>query len=202
MNDEMHKAVPSDGPMFYLLFFGFKGGATWGWCPILAADLISFSNLGHASGSISSPEIFDSKCFAGAFLAFFFAGGFAMRLRTSRLWVVWASLFSPKNFEKVSRDYTQFIIGGITISWASIETAIGALTLVAYQNGGNAFAESMPRSLSRKTEFLKTSFKKLGFLEPTASDGRALLARVDTLAEDRHWAVHGTVMEYTGPRYL
>jgi len=119
-------------------------------------------------------------------------------MRYSKLWMIWAAYFSRGSFKKLSKDYAQYTIGGIAMSWASIETAIDGLTLVAYLNGGNAFSPSMPRSLSRKIVFLETSFKKLAFLTEVANEGRALLARADALSNDRHWAIHGTVMEHMG----
>lgn len=112
--------------------------------------------------------------------------------------VLWATFVNPKGFKKLSRNWVQYIVGGITIEWASIETALDGLALVAYHSGGNEFAASLPRALNRKIQFMKIAFRKLPAFQPYAKEGLRFLERIETLSDDRHWAIHGTVMEHTG----
>jgi hypothetical protein len=69
---------------------------------------------------------------------------------------------------------------------------------VAYHSGGNQFSASLPRALNRKIQFLKIAFKKLPTLQKFADEDFIFLDRVENLSDDRHWAIHGTVLEHTG----
>ena len=93
-------------------------------------------------------------------------------IRHSRLWFIWAAWFSLKRFEKVSQVYTQLIVGGIVLSWANIETGPDGLALVAYHSGGDKFAASLPRSLSRKIQFLKIARRRINLPPERSKCGR------------------------------
>ncbi|HVV27970.1 MAG TPA: hypothetical protein VHC40_08390 [Rhizomicrobium sp.] len=111
--------------------------------------------------------------------------------------ILWATFFRPDDIKRLSREYTQRIVGGIAMAWASLETALETIALVAYRTGGNHFSETMPRSLSRKIEFLRRSFLRLPNLQQYQERADDLLTRISKLSDDRHWAIHGAVMQNT-----
>jgi hypothetical protein len=71
------------------------------------------------------------------------------------------------------------------------------MVLVAYHSGGDKLSASLPRALNRKIQFMKLIFKKLPAFQPFADEGGKFLNRLEILSIDRHWAVHGTVVEHT-----
>ena len=71
------------------------------------------------------------------------------------------------------------------------------MVLVAYHSGGDKLSASLPRALNRKIQFMKLVFKKLPTFQPFADEGFKFLERLEILSVDRHWAVHGTVVEHT-----
>src|SRR3954470_14966556 len=44
-------------------------------------------------------------------------------------------LVQAQTFESISKRYAQFIIGGIALEWAAIETSLDLMVLVAYAGG-------------------------------------------------------------------
>ena len=88
-------------------------------------------------------------------------------------------------------------IGFIVIHWALIEQQMDNWVRAAFANAeGRALSGSagIPRSLSKKAKFLKSCFLNIPTLQPLREDGRSLVTRIEEVAKNRHYLVHGAII--------
>jgi hypothetical protein len=89
-------------------------------------------------------------------------------------------------------------VGGLTVNWAVIETALDfCVAIIFHEFDGRNIAPEIPRSLSRKIIFLKK-----GMNHDTLSGPRAfaldLLNEIENEKERRHEVVHGAIAGPSG----
>lgn len=82
-------------------------------------------------------------------------------------------------------------VGFMTLRWAAVEMNLDILVNVIRQRLPTG--EDVPRSLSRKTYLLRKWFTNFPELSTLKDDGIAIANHADTLADTRHWIVHGIV---------
>ncbi len=85
-------------------------------------------------------------------------------------------------------------IGHIVINWSATEQSLDlAVSTVFRLSGGKTLEDELPRSLSRKTKFMRNAFRKLPALSPLAQSGMELMSTIDRCAKQRHEMVHGAL---------
>ncbi|MBA2589459.1 MAG: hypothetical protein H0U98_12635 [Alphaproteobacteria bacterium] len=102
----------------------------------------------------------------------------------SRLEMLWAAWFAPKGIKRISERYAQYIVGGIALEWAAIETTLDLMALVAYAGGGTKLSANLPMSLSRKIKFLRLAFRKLPELEKCETEASVFFDRIEKLSDE------------------
>jgi hypothetical protein len=87
--------------------------------------------------------------------------------------------------------------GALVLSWAFVEQALDACIAVVYQSTqGRCFEPKLPRSVKRKTRFLKLSHRMVDVLKPLAAVGLPLFSEANRLAQIRHTVVHGAISDF------
>lgn len=85
-------------------------------------------------------------------------------------------------------------IGFVEVNWALFEQSLDFIVLTAYQDlGGTAIVKELPRSYSRKFDFLKKAFSKIAVLNPMKNEAMEILNRSKELSQSRHDLTHGVV---------
>lgn len=85
-------------------------------------------------------------------------------------------------------------IGFVEVNWALFEQSLDFIVLTAHQDlGGNTIEKQLPRSYSRKVEFLKKAFSKIALLSPLKKEATEILSRGDHISKTRHDLMHGVV---------
>lgn len=91
-------------------------------------------------------------------------------------------------------------IGRLAIRWASLELALDlSMYDIFHVRGGDSIEKELPRSLERKTRFLRAAVKKLPVLLQHQRRTSNLLDRVSKAAEFRHDVLHGVGFRYLVP---
>ena len=105
-------------------------------------------------------------------------------------------LIGARNPEADAMQEAIFLaIGKITAYWSAIYLGLDTLvSVIAVCLDGPALDE-LPRSLRQKTRFLRTAFNTVRLLQPFAAEGKAVLARINTLKQKRHRVAHGMVLQ-------
>jgi len=89
-------------------------------------------------------------------------------------------------------------IGELAVNWAHLEFGLDAIILVLYKAGFSEFQSELPRSLSRKLDFLREALKRA---DPSAvGDIASAFAFIETIraeSETRHDIIHGFPIHYS-----
>ena len=89
-------------------------------------------------------------------------------------------------------------VGFVVVNWAITEQMLdGWVSIIFHDHGGKNIEPEIPRSLSKKVQFLKTCFKKLPTLAPLQDDALKILQNVKALSDRRHDLVHGAITSVT-----
>ncbi|MEW6647330.1 MAG: hypothetical protein AB1450_09045 [Pseudomonadota bacterium] len=85
-------------------------------------------------------------------------------------------------------------IGFVEVNWALFEQSLDLIVLAAHRDlGGATFEKEIPRSYSRKVNFLKKAFSKISVLVPLKREAIELLDISCKLSKMRHDLTHGVV---------
>src|SRR5712692_2378524 len=85
-------------------------------------------------------------------------------------------------------------IGFVVVNWAIAEQGLdGCVAIVFHNHDGKTIDQEIPRSLSRKVEFLKKCFKRFDSLAPIKDKALEILQRLTVLSDRRHDLVHGAI---------
>lgn len=89
-------------------------------------------------------------------------------------------------------------LGFVVVNWAITEQSLdGCVAIIFHDHGGKNIESEIPRSLSKKVEFLKKCFKKLPTLAALQNDALKTLQNVNTMSGRRHDLVHGAITSVT-----
>lgn len=83
-------------------------------------------------------------------------------------------------------------VGRLTVSWAHLEFGLDSMILLIHNTMDNAKHEPrLPRALSRKIDYLRAAFPRLGIADKDLPRYEAFLDDVETQSVTRHDIVHG-----------
>ena len=106
------------------------------------------------------------------------------------------------------KDPTQLylLVGFAVVQWAYVEMALDQCVVTIHTRGGGrtVCADRPTTALNRKLRFLRACFRRVPGLTEYASDGLAILSRVEELAERRNTTVHSAAFgeEGAGQSYM
>jgi hypothetical protein len=98
------------------------------------------------------------------------------------------------NLEKsLAQDELLFAaVGRLTVAWAHLEFGLDSMILLIHNTMDNAKHEPrLPRVLSRKIDYLRAAFKRLGIAEVDQPRYNAFLDEVRAQSVTRHDIIHG-----------
>ncbi|MFH1158813.1 MAG: hypothetical protein V1721_08075 [Pseudomonadota bacterium] len=89
-------------------------------------------------------------------------------------------------------------VGKLTICWAYIENFLDIIITFIFKSlNGNQIETEIPRSLSRKLDFMKLAAKQIPIFGPLKDEIIALVEKLEAAAVTRHDLIHG-VMDVEG----
>jgi hypothetical protein len=88
-------------------------------------------------------------------------------------------------------------LGIITVAWTQTELVLDEIIRILWHRSvRHPRHKEMPRtSLSRKLEFATDYFRFNADLAPVKEEALALMPRMKFLGDERHWCVHGAVLD-------
>jgi hypothetical protein len=90
-------------------------------------------------------------------------------------------------------------IGSITVAWSQCEMILDHIVGILFHHfGGHPSEKLLPKTgADRKMRYAKKCFNNNSELEWVRADAIPYLDRMKFLAEERHWCVHGVVLDLT-----
>lgn len=103
----------------------------------------------------------------------------------------------PKTIDQEILTPLFHAVGSLVINWTYLESSLDYCAIIIYHNAGGKHEEKeLPVKISRKTEFLRKCFKRIGVLAPFATEGIKIIEKIDRLKNIRDFVVHGTFTNY------